>query len=60
MTEQHSAKSRNPLRSLWFWVVLAFVILITAWSTLISVAVNNPVEKIEVEQGAAEATEPTE
>jgi hypothetical protein len=29
------------LRKLWFWVVLAFVVLIGAWGTLIMIAVKN-------------------
>ena len=34
----------------WLWIVLAFVVLIAAWSVLISIAVNNQPEKIPVEQ----------
>jgi uncharacterized membrane protein YdfJ with MMPL/SSD domain len=37
--------SRNP----WIYVVLAFLILIAAWTILISIAVKNPQERIEVE-----------
>ncbi len=44
---------RNPFKSLWFWVVLAFVLLISAWSTLIYVAANNRPEVIELEQAPA-------
>ena len=32
----------------WILVVAAFLILITAWSTLIFIAVNNQPEKLEV------------
>jgi len=36
--------SRNP----WIYIVLAFVILLGAWSTLISVAVKYAPQQIEV------------
>lgn len=36
-------------RNLWFWVILAFLILITAWSTLIVIAARNQPELIEIE-----------
>jgi hypothetical protein len=36
--------SRHP----WIYVVLAFLVLITAWSTLISIAVKHTPEVIEV------------
>ena len=36
--------SRNP----WVFVVLAFALLIAAWAVLISIAVKNPQERIEV------------
>lgn len=38
--------SRNP----WVFVVLAFLLLIGAWATLISIVVKNPQEQIEVEK----------
>ena len=37
-------------RSLWLWVLLAFVILISAWTTLIIIASNNQPELIEIQQ----------
>jgi len=36
--------SRNP----WVYVVLAFVLLLTAWSTLITIAVKHSPKVIEV------------
>lgn len=36
--------SRHP----WIYIVLAFVVLITAWSTLISIAVKFSPQRIEV------------
>ena len=38
--------NRHP----WLYVVLAFVLLITAWSALITLAVKNSPETIEVMQ----------
>ncbi len=43
----------NPIRTLlnnnpWIYVVLAFVVLITAWSTLITIAVKHSPQKIEI------------
>lgn len=34
---------------MWLWVTGAFILLIGAWSTLIYVAGQNPIETIEVE-----------
>ncbi|MEM9478444.1 MAG: hypothetical protein AAGA58_02155 [Verrucomicrobiota bacterium] len=39
-------------KSPWPWVVAAFVILISAWSTLIYIAVNNSPKKIPVGESA--------
>ncbi len=36
--------SRHP----WLYIVLAFLVLLTAWSTLISIAVKYSPQKIEV------------
>ena len=44
--------SKRGARSLWFWVVLAFVILIGAWTTLILIASRNKPEVIEVDKGS--------
>ncbi|MES2659754.1 MAG: hypothetical protein V4689_14140 [Verrucomicrobiota bacterium] len=38
--------SRNP----WIYIVLAFVLLLTAWSALISVAVKFSPQQIEVKR----------
>ena len=32
----------------WLWIVLAFILLISAWSVLITIALNNQPEKIPV------------
>ena len=43
----------------WLWIVLAFLILIAAWSVLISIAVKNQPEKIPVGgEAAAEKANP--
>lgn len=36
--------------SLWIPVILAFLLVITAWTVLIQLARENPVEMIEVEE----------
>ena len=36
--------ANNP----WIYVVLAFVVLLTAWSTLITIAVKHSPQKIEI------------
>ena len=41
----------------WLWIVLAFVLLIAAWTVLISIAVNNQPEKIPVGEKAPPAAE---
>ncbi len=38
--------------SLWIPVILAFVLVITAWTVLIKIARENPVETIEVEESS--------
>ncbi|HKK17245.1 MAG TPA: hypothetical protein VJ952_01080 [Opitutales bacterium] len=35
--------------SLWIPVILAFILVIVAWTTLINIAKENPVELIEIE-----------
>ncbi len=37
---------RNP----WIYIVLAFVLLLAAWSTLISIAVKHTPERIELQR----------
>ena len=44
MNSACSFLARNP----WIYVVLAFVILLTAWSTLITIAVKHSPQKIEI------------
>ncbi|HKJ91450.1 MAG TPA: hypothetical protein VJ960_09985 [Oceanipulchritudo sp.] len=43
-------KGKGSSRVLWVWVVLAFVILISAWTTLIIIAVRNQPERIEIQE----------
>jgi len=40
----------------WLWIVLAFVLLIAAWAVLITIAVNNQPERVEVEPKGAAGT----
>ncbi|NDV60862.1 hypothetical protein G0Q06_00180 [Puniceicoccales bacterium CK1056] len=48
MQEAHKKKAGS--RSLWVWVILAFVILISAWTCLIIVASKNQPEVIEIQE----------
>ncbi|MGZ0657602.1 hypothetical protein ACWPKS_18565 [Coraliomargarita sp. W4R72] len=43
-------KKKKFAWSLWIPVTLAFVIVIIAWTCLIKLAKDNPVEQIEIEQ----------
>ncbi|MFO7723966.1 MAG: hypothetical protein R6V45_00335 [Oceanipulchritudo sp.] len=43
-------KGKAGGRALWIWVILAFVILISAWTTLILIAVQNQPERIEIQE----------
>jgi hypothetical protein len=43
-------KTASNARSLWIWVVLAFVILISAWTALIIIASKNQPELIEIQE----------
>lgn len=47
--EAAQAKKGKSSRSLWLWVVLAFLVLIAAWTTLIVIAANNQPELVEIE-----------
>ncbi|MDP0496800.1 MAG: hypothetical protein Q7Q73_11410 [Verrucomicrobiota bacterium JB024] len=49
-----TARRRSLLQSLWFWVVLAFFILIGAWSTIIMLALKNKPGAIELEHEGQE------
>lgn len=40
-------------RKPWLWIVIAFLVLIAAWTVLITIAVNNQPEKIPLEPAAA-------
>ena len=42
-------ENRRGARSLWVWVVIAFLVLISAWTTLIIIAANNQPEMVEIE-----------
>jgi hypothetical protein len=45
-----SDKEKKPFAwSLWLPVILAFVLVITAWAILIKIAKEHPVETIELE-----------
>ena len=37
-------------RSLWIWVIIAFVVLISAWTALIVIAARNQPEMIEIQK----------
>ena len=43
-------KGKGGARVLWIWVILAFVILISAWTLLITIAVRNQPEQIEIQE----------
>jgi len=45
-----NAPRRKGARSLWLWVILAFLVLISAWTALIFIAVDNKPEIIEIEE----------
>lgn len=48
MKEEQQAKASG--RSLWIWVILAFLILISAWTGLIIIASKNQPEMIEIQE----------
>jgi hypothetical protein len=49
MTSQQKEPSPLSGRKLWLWVIIAFMVLITAWTTLIIIAARNQPELIEIE-----------
>jgi len=49
-TSDSSSTPPKRSKALWLWVIAAFVILITAWSTLIYIAQTHKPELIDVEQ----------
>lgn len=46
--DSHDTKPVGSPRSLWIWVILAFLVLIAAWTTLIVIASSNQPEIIEI------------
>ena len=51
MPAEDPVKKEVKGRILWFWVVLAFVVLISAWTALILIASRNQPEIIQLEEG---------
>lgn len=47
------SKNKKFAWSLWIPVILAFVLVIVAWFTLIKIAKENPTETIEVQPAGA-------
>ncbi len=49
-----TADPRKPrsARSLWLWVILAFLVLLGAWTALVIIAKRNQAEKIELKSPA--------
>ncbi|MBC2594790.1 hypothetical protein H5P28_11015 [Ruficoccus amylovorans] len=45
-----SPSRRCFFKTLWFWVVLAFILLIAAWTTIIMIAVKNGPAAVDLEQ----------
>jgi len=45
-----AAPTRRPplIRSMWFWLFVAFVVLIGAWTALIVTAISHEPERIEI------------
>lgn len=50
MSIEATSPRKEGARILWLWVVLAFVVLIAAWTALIYIAVHNKPEIIEIEE----------
>jgi flagellar basal body-associated protein FliL len=42
-------ESKKGARSLWIWVLVAFIVLISAWTALIVIATKNQPEIIQIE-----------
>ncbi len=49
MARQSPSEKMRSSRSLWVWVVIAFIVLICAWSALIVIATRNQPELIQIE-----------
>jgi hypothetical protein len=54
MSEQ--SESKKIAWSLWIPVILAFLLIITAWTVLIKIAREHPVEMIEIKPNAERPT----
>ena len=50
MSASESNNRPSSARSLWLWVILAFVLLISAWAFLITIATRNQPEVIQMEE----------
>lgn len=49
-TPAESPRRRCFFKTLWFWVVLAFILLIAAWTSIIMIAVKNGPAAVDLEQ----------
>jgi hypothetical protein len=49
MNSSSTNDRKRGSRNLWLWVIIAFMILITAWTTLIVIAAKNQPELIEIQ-----------
>jgi hypothetical protein len=47
---EETKQGKTGSRTLWIWVILAFVLLISAWTTLIIIASKNQPEVIEIKE----------
>jgi len=45
-------RNSRSARSLWLWVILAFAVLIGAWTALVIIAKRNQAQRIKLEQPA--------
>lgn len=48
--KETTEREKSSARSLWLWVILAFALLISAWSLLIYIATENRPETVEIER----------
>lgn len=48
--KENGTGSRKSSRILWLWVILAFLLLISAWTALILIAAANQPELIEIQK----------
>lgn len=54
MSESSGKKKKRIAWSLWIPVVLAFLLVICAWTTLIQIVKENPVKQIEIKSNESE------